>query len=59
MLKEKQPREKDLASELLKDLLIVELAKARVPQPEIRKIVGGEMARVNRIARYFKKRKAE
>jgi hypothetical protein len=42
---------------MLGDLLIVELAKAGVSQPEIRKIVGCDMHRVNRIARHFKNAK--
>jgi len=46
-------------AELLRDLLIVELAKAGVPQPKIRTIIGCDMHRVSRIARYFKKTKRE
>jgi len=56
MAAKKQPKRKDQAIEILKNLLIIELAKAGVSQPEIRKVVGGEMARVNRIARFFKKK---
>ena len=41
--------------ELLKDLLIVELGKASVPQLEIRKIVGCDIYRVSRIVRHLKK----
>jgi len=41
--------------ELLKDLLIVELGKALVPQLEIRKIVGCDIYRVSRIVRHLKK----
>lgn len=52
----KQRKQKDETVEVLKNLLIVELAKAGVPQPQIRKIVGGDMARVNKIARLFKKK---
>ncbi len=51
----KQTTHKDENSELLKNLLIVELAKAGVPQTEIRKIVAVDMARVNKIAKFFKK----
>jgi hypothetical protein len=47
------------AVDLLGDLLIVELAKAGVPQPQIRKILGCDMHRVSRIARHFKKVKRE
>jgi Trp operon repressor len=42
---------------LLRDLLIVELAKAGVPQREIRAAVGGDLNRVTRFARLLKKRK--
>jgi hypothetical protein len=41
--------------ELLKDLLIVELGRASVPQLEIRKIVGCDIHRVSRIVRHLKK----
>jgi len=47
----------DAGTELLRDLLITELAKANVPQLEIRKIVGCDIHKVSRIARYFKKEK--
>ena len=43
------------AVEILKDLLIVELGKASVPQLEIRKIVGCDIHRVSRIVRHLKK----
>lgn len=43
--------------ELLRDLLIIELAKAGIPQLEIQKILGGDINRINRIAKYFKSRK--
>jgi hypothetical protein len=56
MAAKKQANQKDQSAEFLKNLLIVELAKAGVPQTKIRKIVGGDMARVNRIARFFKKK---
>jgi hypothetical protein len=46
-------------TELLRDLLIVELAKAGVSQPAIRKLVGCDMHRVSRIARHFKKPKGQ
>lgn len=39
--------------EWLCDLFILELAKAGISQPEIRKIVGVDIHRVNRIAKYF------
>ncbi len=47
--------QKDQTADLLKDLLITELGKAGVPQLEIRKIVGGDIHRVNRIVKYLKK----
>lgn len=40
--------------ELLIDLLIIELVKAGIPQLEIRKIVGVDIYRISRIAKYFK-----
>lgn len=43
----------DRVAELLKDLLITELGRAGVPQPEIRKIVGCDMNRVSRIVKHF------
>jgi hypothetical protein len=59
MPKDKRSKQKDDAAEALKSLLIVELAKAGVPQPNIRKIVGCDMWRVSEIARHFKTRKKE
>lgn len=47
----------DPTVELLKDLLIVELAKAGVPQLEIRRILGCNIHRVNKIAKVLKKAK--
>jgi len=49
----------DASVELLKDILITELAKADVPQREIRKIVGCDILRVSRIARHIKKNREE
>jgi hypothetical protein len=46
--------QQDATAELLKDLLIVELAKAGVQQKEIRKIAGCDMRRVSRIAKAIK-----
>jgi len=43
--------------EVLRDLVIVELAKAGIGQVQIREIVGVDMWRVSRIARHFKKGK--
>ncbi len=59
MPKKAQRKKADPVSELLKDLLIVELAKAGATQSEIRNIVGGDIVRVNRIARFFKKNKSK
>jgi hypothetical protein len=53
----KQSRETGGCTETLKDLLIIELAKAGVPQLEIRKIVGCDIHKVSRIARHIKQEK--
>jgi len=52
----KQSKETDASTELLRDLLITELAKAAVPQLEIRKIVGCDIHKVSRIARHIKQK---
>jgi hypothetical protein len=57
MAAKKQKPQTDLNTELLQNLLIVELAKAGVSQPQIRQILGCDMHRVSRIARHLKKRK--
>ena len=57
--KKRSTNDTDTAADLLRDLLIVELAKAKVPHQQIRKIVGCDMSRVTRIARYFKKPKKD
>lgn len=41
-------------TEILKDLLIVQLGIAGVPQQSIRAIVGCDIIRVNRIVRHLK-----
>ena len=46
------------STELLRDLLILELAKAGVPQLEIRKVVGCDVHRVSRIAKVLRKARA-
>lgn len=46
-------------NELLKDLLIVQLGLAGVPQQKIRAIVGCDIRRVNRIVRFISSRKPE
>ena len=48
---------KDTTEELLRDLLIVELGKAGVPQQEIRKIVRCSLNRVNSIVKVLRKAK--
>jgi hypothetical protein len=48
----------DPSADLLRDLLIVELAKAGVQQLDIRKIVGCDIHRVSKIAKLLKKAKA-
>lgn len=50
----KQSEEAEGSTELLRDRLITELAKAGVPQPEFRKIVGCDIHKVSRIARQIK-----
>ncbi|MBI4258806.1 MAG: hypothetical protein HY619_07610 [Thaumarchaeota archaeon] len=56
-MSKRETRKKDEAVEVLKNLLIVELAKAGVQQSDIRRIVSVDMARVNNIARFFKKKR--
>ena len=41
---------------LLQDLLILELGKEKISQHEIRKIVGVDIHKINRIVKYLKKR---
>ena len=48
-------RESDDVADLLKDLLIVQLSAAGVGQLDIRKIVGCDIAKVNRIAKLLKR----
>jgi hypothetical protein len=43
------------SAELLRDILIVRLGLARVPQNDIRKIVGCSIGRVNDILKYLPK----
>ena len=47
----------DETTEILKDLLIVQLGVAGVPQAKIREIVGCNITRVNGIVRYLKPQK--
>jgi hypothetical protein len=44
----------DALIELMQKLLIVELAKAGVPQNEIKKIIGVGIDKVNAIAKFLK-----
>lgn len=56
----KQEKESnDPSVQLLRGLLIAELAKAGVTQAAIREIVGCDMRRVSEIARFFKKKKTK
>lgn len=55
-MKNKAKKQKT-TEEWFQDFFILELAKAGIPQPEIRKIVGVDIYRVNRIAKYFKNQK--
>ena len=48
-------KDTDSTAELIRDLMIVQLGLARVPQTAIRKIVGANMNRVNRIVKLLKK----
>jgi hypothetical protein len=43
--------------ETVQDLLIAVLAKTGVPQTEIRKILGVDIVKVNRIAKHIKSRR--
>lgn len=42
--------------ELLKKILIVQLGLAGVPQTVVRKIVGGDIARVNEVMKHLPKK---
>lgn len=56
MAKTKQ-RQDQSTDDLLRDLLIVQLGLAGLPQANIREIVGVDMHRVNRIVKHFKQAK--
>jgi hypothetical protein len=58
MSESKDSRISDEIVDLLKDLLITSLGAAGVKQTEIRKIVGCDMNRVNRIARHIERDRA-
>ena len=51
-------RPEDSVEELLKKLLITQLALARVPQGDIAKVLGISKSSVNAVARYIKLPKA-
>lgn len=51
-------RKQQSVEDLLRDLMIVQLALAGVGQHEIRKIAGVDIHRVSRIAKLIKKAKA-
>jgi hypothetical protein len=55
----KEPRQKrQSAEEILRDMLIAQLAAAGLTQHQIREIAGVDMHRVNRIVKHFKKLKS-
>jgi len=54
----KPKRDADDATELLKDILIVQLGMAGVRQQDIRAIVGCDINRVSRIVRHIKTKAA-
>ncbi len=53
----KRKSDTELLLETLQDLLIAVLARAGVPQTEIRKILGVDIVKVNRIAKHIKSRR--
>jgi len=56
-MKTTQPAADQKMINLLQDLLITSLGKGGVPQLEIRKILGVDIARVNRIVKHLKNNK--
>lgn len=54
MAKGKQQKQQSV-EDLLRDMMIVQLALAGVAQHQIREIVGVDMHRVSRIAKHIKK----
>jgi hypothetical protein len=50
----RQSRQADEVSDLLKDLMIVQLGIAGVKQSAIREIVGCDIVRVNRIVKHLR-----
>jgi predicted XRE-type DNA-binding protein len=45
----------ETVEDILRDLMIVQLGLAGLPQHQIREIVGVDMSRVSRIVKHFKK----
>jgi hypothetical protein len=56
MAKTRQRRQQSV-EDLLRDIMIVQLALAGIGQHQIREIVGVDMYRVSRIAKHIKKAK--
>lgn len=52
----KKAAKKQSTEDLLRDILIVQLATAGLTQHQIREIAGVDIHRVNRIVKHFKKR---
>jgi len=52
---EKKQKVEQTTEDLLRDLLIVQLARSGLTQHQIREIVGVDIYRVNRIVKHFKK----
>ncbi len=55
MAKQNAPTPEQAATELLRDLLILQLGLAKVPQDKIRKIAGCGMTRVNDLLKHIPK----
>lgn len=55
MAKQSATRHDEAATELLRDLLILQLGLAKVPQDKIRKIAGCGMNRVNDMLKHIPK----
>lgn len=51
----RKTKDTDKCIELLQDLLILELGKEKIPQHEIRNIVGVDIHKVNRILKHLKR----
>lgn len=51
-------RTSDEQTELLKKILIVQLGLAGVPQATVRKIVGGDIVRINEVMKHLPKKGA-